>query len=344
MQQVSQIDWDKGDKSGLVSIGSHKLYLSVSGLDRKPGQPIAILMQGLGSTIDEWVAVRGLVLPFARWLNYDRSGMGRSEGPDQTPTSISAASVAAELDILLENAGIKPPFIIVAHSWGGYTSREFLELRPGDIVGMVFVDCNTEHFFDNGTWGLNVFNPVLGDQDFFETTDLVTSHVLSEEQWKAVKEEQANPRHQATEAAEMQAALSDRLALVPKKQLEKQPLEDYPVSVIIANTPGDFQKMYHFGVATGNGTEEERVLFREYLDRWREMDEDWQRELLKLSRLGRTVRLNCGHNVQLVQPQSIVQEIRWALDNWDNSQCVMKPWGSWAVRIPDAGQVSEEKY
>lgn len=316
MQRISQIDWDKGDKSGLVSIGSHKLYLSVSGPDRKPGQPIAILMQGLGSTIDEWVAVRELVLPFARWLNYDRSGMGRSEGPDQTPPSISAISVAAELDVLLKNAGIEPPFIVVAHSWGGYTSREFLELRPNDIVGMVFVDCNTEHFFDDGAWGLDVFYPVLGGQDFIETTGLVTSHVLSEEDWKAVREEQADPRHQATEAAEMQAVPNDRLALVPKKQLERQPLEDYPVSVIIANTPEDFQKMYDFGVAAGNGTEEERVLFRKCLDRWREMDEGWQRELLKLSRLSRSVRLYCSHNVQLVQPQSIVQEIRWAIDSW----------------------------
>ncbi|KAJ5995284.1 hypothetical protein N7481_002261 [Penicillium waksmanii] len=315
MQQTSEIDWDKGDKSGLVSIGSHKLYLSVSGPDRKPGQPIAILMQGLGSTIDEWVAVRELVLPFARWLNYDRSGMGRSEGPEQTPSSISAASVAAELDVLLKNAGIEPPFVVVAHSWGGYTSREFLELRPSDIVGMVFVDCNTELFFDNGAWGLDVFYPVLGGQDFMETTGLVTSHVLSEEDWKAVKEEQANPRHQATEAAEMQAAPKDRLAMVPKKQLERQPLGDYPVSVIIANTPGDFQKMYDFGVAAGNGTEEERALFRKRLDRWREMDEDWQRELLKLSRLSRSVRLYCSHNVQLVQPESIVQEIRWAMDS-----------------------------
>ena len=315
MQPLSKIDWNKGDKDELVSIGSHSLYLSVSGPDRKPGKPIVVLMQGLGSTIDEWVVVRKLALPFARWLNYDRSGMGRSEGPDQTPSSISAASVAAELDILLKNAGVEPPFIIVAHSWGGYTSREFLELRLNDVVGMVFVDCNTERFFDSGAWSSEVFNPVLGDQDFVETTGLATSHVLSEEEWKAVKDEQADPRHQATEAAEMQSVPNDRLALVPKKQFERLPLKDYPVSVIIADTPEDFQKMYDFGVAAGNGTEEQRALFRKCLDRWREMDEDWQKELLKLSRLSRFVRLHCSHNVQLLQPQSIVQEIKWTMDN-----------------------------
>lgn len=315
MQQASTIDWDKGEKDGLISIGPHKLHLSVSGPDRKPGEPVVILMTGVGSTFDEWVAVRKLVLPFARWLNYDRSGMGRSEGPEQAPDSISAASAAAELDILLRNAGVVPPFIIVAHSWGGYTSREFLELRSNDIVGMVFIDCNTERFFDDGAWGQDVFSPVLGGQDFVETTGLATSHVLSAEEWKAVIDEQADPRHQATEAAEVRSVSNDQAALASKKQLEKLPLKNYPVSIIIADTPGDMQTMYDFGVTAGYGTEEERALFRKCLDRYREMDEDWQKEPLKLSRVGRSVRVHCSHNVQLLRPHSIVKEIQWVVGN-----------------------------
>ncbi|KAI2733363.1 hypothetical protein CBS147332_378 [Penicillium roqueforti] len=300
MQPISRVDWDKGDNDGLVTVGSHNLYLSVSGPDRKPGEPIVVLMQGLGSTVDEWIAVRKLVVPFARWLNYDRSGLGRSEGPNQTPPSISAASVAADLDTLLRNASIEPPFIIVAHSWGGYTSREFLELRPNDVVGMVFVDCNTERLFDSGAWGWDVFGPVLGDQDFVETTGLATSHVLSEEEWKAVRDQQANPRHGPTEAAELQAVPNNRRALAHKNKLEKLLLKDYPVSVIIADTPKDFQKMYDFGVAAGNGTEQERALFRKCLDRWREMNEDWQRDLLRLSRLSRSSKVAAAARPVLV--------------------------------------------
>ncbi|KAJ5613699.1 hypothetical protein N7528_007353 [Penicillium herquei] len=316
MQPTSKIDWDRGDKDGLVSIGPHSLYLSVSGPDRQPGEPIVVLMQGLGSTIDEWVAVRKLVVPFARWLNYDRSGMGRSEGPSQTPESIPAASVAAELDILLRNAGIEPPFIIVAHSWGGFTSREFLELRPNDVVGMVFVDCTTERWQDSGTWGWANFAPIFGDQDVLETSGLATGHALSKDEWKAVQDEQADPRHQATEAAEMQALPNDRVALTEKNQLERLLLKDYPVSVIVADSPGDFQRIYDFGVAAGNGTEEERATFRKCLDKWREMNENWQSDLLKLSRLTKSVLLDCGHNVQLLQPQSLIPEIKWAIDNY----------------------------
>lgn len=62
---------------------------------------------------------------------------------------------------------------------------------------------------------------------------------------------------------------------------------------------GDFQRIYGFALAAGNGTEEGRGLIWKDLDRWREMDETWQRGLLRLSRRGRC---------QFLQPQSIVIE------------------------------------
>ncbi len=75
-------------------------------------------------------------------MQYDRSGLGQSESPPEAPEAITAASVASDLDAVLRNAGIDPPFVTVAHSWGGLTSREFLHLRPNDIVGIVFVGKN----------------------------------------------------------------------------------------------------------------------------------------------------------------------------------------------------------
>lgn len=154
MSRSQFTDWDKGEKDGMVSIGTHKLYLSASGPDRKPREPVIVLMQGLGSTIAEWVAVRRQVLRYARWVQYDRSGLGRSEAPPQQLEAITAVSVATELDTLLKNSGVEGPFIIVCHSWGGITAREFLHLRPHDVVGMVFVDANTEKSFDGGNWPL----------------------------------------------------------------------------------------------------------------------------------------------------------------------------------------------
>jgi hypothetical protein len=94
-------DWEHGEKSGMVSIGTHKLYLSVSDQDRKPGEPIVVLMQGLGASLAEWSIVKRLVGSFTRYLQYDRTGLGKSESPPEVPDAISAVSVAADLDLLL---------------------------------------------------------------------------------------------------------------------------------------------------------------------------------------------------------------------------------------------------
>jgi len=309
-------NWDTGDKSGLVSIGTHKLFLSASGPDRKPGEPIVLLMQGSGSTIYEWVAVRRLVTPFVRWVEYDRSGLGRSESPPAPPEAITAVSVAAELYTLVKTAVIAPPYIIVCHSWGGITSREFLHLRPEDVVGMVFVDANTEKTFDGGSWPLPYISAVIGDTDWNDNTGLTAAQKLSKEEWEAVARTQQDPRHQVTEAAESRGWQGDRAVLAAKKQFERQVFGDRAISVIRGNTPRDFQRMYDAGVVAGNGTEEERKLFREYLETHGEKDHAWQQEILRLSSFGRFVRAHTsGHNVQLVEPELVAEEIRWVWDH-----------------------------
>ena len=316
MAEEATQEWNTGDKSAMVSIGSHKLFLSVSGPDRKSGEPIVVLMQGMGSTIDEWVAVRPLVTPFARWLNYDRSGMGRSESPPEARESISAVSVATDLDTLLKKAGIEPPYIIVCHSWGGLTSREFLHLRPKDVVGMVFVDANTENSFDGGSWPPPFIQAVVGKVDWIEASGLAEMQILSNEEWEAVMKEQQDPRHQATEAAESRGYKGDPPVLAAKKQFERQPLGDSPISVIEGNSLRDWQRIYDAGVAVGNGTEEERSLYRDYIANWGGKTHAWLEENLKLSSFGRMrSTTKSGHNVQLVEPELIAEEIRWVWDH-----------------------------
>lgn len=305
-------DWNSGDKSGMVSVGTHRLFLSVSGPDRKPGDPVIILMQGLGSTIGEWEAVRWQVVPFARWLNYDRSGLGKSEAPPKQPKSTSAASVASELDILLKTAGIKPPFIMVCHSWGGITCREFLHLRPNDIVGVVFVDANTEKSFDGGNWPLPCVTAVTEGLSWSKETGLEASQVLGDKAWAKVKSWDEKPQHQKAEAAEQKGWQGDPPVLAAKRQIERKILGSHQVSVIKSNTARDMQRMYDAGVAAGNGTEAEREEYRNFL---RDFDQKWtgcQKELLKISSDSRFIQIDeVGHNVQLEQPGLVAREIQW---------------------------------
>lgn len=312
MAQISGEEWDTGSKSALVSIGTHKLYLSVSGPDRGPGEPIVVLMPGLGSTIAEWVSIRRLVTPFARWLEYDRSGLGRSESPPEAPKAIHAAAVAEELDTLLHNAGVSPPYIVVCHSWGGLTSREFLHRRPNDVVGMVFVDANQEKTFAGYRWPIPYITAVHGDLDYVEVTGLAANHKLSEEEWAEVMKGQRDPRQQATEAAEMEGYHGDGVVLAAKKQLENCALGNRPICVIRANCTRDFQRLYDAGVAAGNGTEEERSLYKEFLETFDEKDKANQEEILKVSRFNRFVRtIDNGHNVQMSDPELVAEEVKW---------------------------------
>ncbi|TVY51371.1 hypothetical protein LCER1_G007743, partial [Lachnellula cervina] len=270
-----------------------------------------------GSTIAEWGGVRRVVTAFARWVEYDRSGLGRSGSPVERPDEISAVSAAGELDVLLKNAGVAPPYLVVCHSWGGLTAREFLHLRPGGVVGMVFVDANTEKSFDGGNWPLPYISAVIRGIDWNEATGLTANQKLGKEEWEAVLKMQQDPRHHLVEAAESRGYRASQTTLAAKKQFENQVLGDRAISVIRGNAPGDLQRMYDAGVAAGNGTEEEKTLFREYLEPADKKDHLWQEEILRLSSFGRFVRSTSGHNVQMVDPELVAEEIKWVWDHAD---------------------------
>ena len=317
-------DWEHGEKTGLVSIGTHKLYLSVSGPDRKPGEPVVVLMQGLGASLHEWVMVKDRVSKFARFVQYDRTGLGQSESPPVLPEAISAADVASDLDTLLRNAGIEPPFVIVAHSWGGLTSREFLHRRPNDIVGMIFVDANQEnHFYwrkqpraDSGVYQAPWHLAMEKDVDSLDAIGLSREQKLGDEGWAAVLKDRSLPSHEAASKAEFRGWQTDDVVLAAKKQFETRPLGNHPVSVLRADSKMEWEREYAAGVTQGNGTEEERASYRNCIAHWEEQDIPTQKEMLKLSTFGRfkTVEKS-GHCIQMLNPEAVVEEIKWVLEH-----------------------------
>ncbi|OBT92930.1 hypothetical protein VE01_08926 [Pseudogymnoascus verrucosus] len=317
MAQASSQDWNRGEKSGLVSIGSHSLYMAVSGPDRREGEPIVVLMTGLGSTIDEWVAVRRLIEPFSRVLFYDRSGLGKSEGPANAPKAISAVSIATELDTLLKNAGIDPPYVILCHSRGGITAREFLHLRPNDVAGMVFVDANQENTFTgHEDFPSPGFEAMLIGIDYYEIAGIKSNTPLSKEEFQTVLDIQGKPSTAITSKAEEAGAKGDSSVLAAKKQLQNQALGNRPVSVIHANTARDFQRLYEAGIEAGNGSESDRQEFRDIVEFWRETSTMRAKEILGLSSVHNfRDATDSGHNIQLLEPELIVDELKWVYNH-----------------------------
>ena len=125
----------------LVDVGGWKLHLYCTG-EMRPAQPTVILESGVGDFSVEWGLVQPKVAAFARVCSYDRAGDGWSElGPH--PRTFH--QVAYELHTLLANAGVKPPFVLAGHSYGGLLVRQYQAMYPSDVAGLVLVDAGQDN-------------------------------------------------------------------------------------------------------------------------------------------------------------------------------------------------------
>ena len=133
--------WNDSAISSLVSIGTHKLYAEIRGPTRSPSAPLVIIFPGSGAACESWNPVATQISSFARVFLYDRAGIGRSErGPDRDTGEVNAR----ELSKLLKHIGVKGPYVLVAHSYGGCVAREFLQDHSREVVGMVLSETGTE--------------------------------------------------------------------------------------------------------------------------------------------------------------------------------------------------------
>lgn len=124
-----------------VDIGGRTLNIACAG----EGSPTVILESGHTSPGYVWVPSHREIAAFTRVCWYDRAGLGWSDpGPDPN----WGDSAARDLHALLSNAGVRPPYVMVGHSFGGYIIRLYHEAYPDEVAGMVFVDVAHE---DAGT-------------------------------------------------------------------------------------------------------------------------------------------------------------------------------------------------
>lgn len=117
----------------MVDVGGHRLHLYELG----SGSPAVVLESGISASSLNWRAVQSEVAKFARVCSYDRAGLGWSELCNQPCTP---SALAAQLRVLLSQAGIPGPYILVGHSFGGLVVRSFAERYRDETAGLVLVD------------------------------------------------------------------------------------------------------------------------------------------------------------------------------------------------------------
>ena len=113
--------------------GRRRLYFVKKG----SGNPTVLFEAGIAATNLNWFHIQGPVSRFASTFSYDRGGLGWS-GPSRTPRTPS--NIAVELHQLLERAAVKPPYILVGHSFGGLVMRRFALNYPEEVASIVLVD------------------------------------------------------------------------------------------------------------------------------------------------------------------------------------------------------------
>ena len=109
--------------------------------------PVTVVFEnGLATALEEWEAVVPSVASRARTVRYTRR---RAAAAGDLPAR-TAADLAADLRALLDALAVGPPYVLVAHSWGGVIARTFIHAHPGDVAGLVLVDATHETIDSRG--------------------------------------------------------------------------------------------------------------------------------------------------------------------------------------------------
>ena len=126
----------------MIDIGGYSLNVNFYG----KGTPTVIFESGLGDDNEVWTLVQPENSKDTRTFSYDRAGLGNSDTGDLLRTRLDQVH---ELHTVLNKANVNAPYIIVAHSIGGYNARLFAGTYPKEVFGIIFVDCSHENQFED---------------------------------------------------------------------------------------------------------------------------------------------------------------------------------------------------
>jgi len=116
-------------------VGDHSLYMECAGT----GSPTIVFLHGIGGDRTHGYRLRQEFSDRVRVCTYDRANMGRSDDVDGV---LRGADAANDLSALLTAADIRPPYVIVAGSFGGLIALIYAGAHANDVAGMVFIDAS----------------------------------------------------------------------------------------------------------------------------------------------------------------------------------------------------------
>lgn len=104
-----------------------------------------IFINGSGTDISEWKQNNkffNCVKNIGSILFYDRPGLGNSPANLQVSSKqpITARYISDQLSLLLNQLKIKPPYILVAHSYGAMYAGYYTLMNPKNVKALILID------------------------------------------------------------------------------------------------------------------------------------------------------------------------------------------------------------
>jgi pimeloyl-ACP methyl ester carboxylesterase len=100
------------------------------------GSPTVVFDAGHQDWAPAWATIQPEVAKWTRACSYDRAGNGFS-GPAPMPRT--SERIAQELHDALRAAGVKGPYVLVGHAFGGYNMRAFAYRYLPEVAGLVLL-------------------------------------------------------------------------------------------------------------------------------------------------------------------------------------------------------------
>lgn len=235
-------DADRADFAGAVELGDgRRIFMQCSGR----GYPTVVLIAGKGTDAADWNQVLdagdpvrndpldqvgaglgnlhdsdGAVFPavaaFTRVCAYDRPDT-RADGQEITSSRPQPHSVDADvrdLHDLLAAAAQRAPYVLVAHSYGGFVSELYARTYPSQVAGLVMVDAASSRLRQT----LSPDRLAVWDQTNRQTSAQVREGVLILD---ALNRLDASPPLPALDAVVLAADKPYRTDLIPPELADK---------------------------------------------------------------------------------------------------------------------------
>jgi pimeloyl-ACP methyl ester carboxylesterase len=121
-----------------ITINGFKVEILTSGMqNNKANKPVVVFENGMASSFGSWDIIVEEISKTNAVFRYNRPRIGESENDSLPPTT---QHIVNNLRKMLLQKGLKPPYLLVSHSFGGAYIRSFASMYPEEMAGLIFID------------------------------------------------------------------------------------------------------------------------------------------------------------------------------------------------------------